>query len=66
MVTVFFKEKIDDVQEIEFEADIAYLSDDFRFVFLAKYVEGEMTPRIVGRFYTANIFGYFIENDDED
>lgn len=61
MVTVYFKEKIDDAQELDFDnADNAYISDDGQFLILTSQEENEITPRICGRILFTSILGYYI------
>lgn len=61
MVTVYFKEKIDDAQEWNFDnADTAYISDDGQFLILTSQEEDEITPKICGRIIFTSILGYYI------
>lgn len=61
MVTVYFKEKIDDAQEWSFDnADTAYISDDGQFLILTSQEEDEITPKICGRIIFTSILGYYI------
>lgn len=62
MVTVYFKNPIDESHEVEFpNADNAYISDDERFLILTSQEDDDdITPEICGRFFLENILGYYL------
>jgi hypothetical protein len=61
MVTVFFKEAIDDAQELNFDnADNAFISDDGQFLILTSQEDDDITPKVCGRILFTSIIGYYI------
>lgn len=62
MVAVFFKEKLDDQNEVKFYgANRAFFEGDF--LILTNGNADDIVPTKVGQFFAENILGFYVEED---